>query len=90
MIVNFSDNLSAEITRMDKYYDASMNQINATFNLSDGSIDDFIEIVKTTGNNFEFTVGKELMKDYQLVNASESYDAMLEIKTITLTFTKSC
>ena len=51
MIVQFSDNLSAEITRMDKYYDASMNQINATFNLSDGSIDDFIEIVKTTGNN---------------------------------------
>ena len=90
MIVQFSDNLSAEITRMDKYYDTSMNQINATFNLSDGSIDDFIEIVKTTGNNFEFTVGKELMKDYQLVNASESYDAMSEIKTITLTFTKSC
>ena len=75
---------------MDKYYDASMNQINATFNLSDGSIDDFIEVVKTTGNNFEFTVGKELMKDYKLVNASENYDAISEIKTITLTFTKSC
>lgn len=90
MIVQFSENLSTKILRMDKYYDATMNQINITIALEDASIDDFIDEIKLNDNHFNFTIGEEIMQNYSLVQATENYDASSNVKSSTIVFVKTC
>lgn len=90
MELKISDDLTVVITRMDKYYDTGMNQINLNLTVEDIAIDSIANLVKENKNSFDFVLDKEEMSGYKLLSASESFDALSNAKTASLVFIKSC
>ena len=89
MVINFSPDVAVEITRLDKYFHAEMNNMNLNIFSDKGfDIDPVVELCNANGNVFDFSCGDDELEGYRLVSASENYDALSGSRTSTLSFEK--